>query len=181
MFDSLWPHGLQHARLCCPLRSPRICSDSRPLSWWCYLTISSSAVPFFFCFPSFPASGSFPLSWLFTSGGHNIRASASASVLPVNVQGWLPFGLTGWISLQSKGHLRVFSSTTFHKPQMWSVLFMVQFSHPYMTTGKTIALTMQNFVSKVMSLLFNMLSTPVLLPGKSHGWRSLVGCSPWGR
>ena len=154
------PHGLQHTRLPSPSLSPRVCSNSCPLSWWCYLTISSSAVTFFFCFPSFPASGSFPLSWLFASGGHNIWASASASVLSMNVQGWLPFGLTGWISLQSKGHLRVFSSTIFHKSQRCSVLF--QLSHPYMTTGKTIAFTMQNFVSKVMSLLFNMLSRLVI-------------------
>ena len=82
-----------------------------PLSRWCHPTISSSVIPFSFCLQYFPASGSFPVSWLFTSGGQIIGASASASVLPMNVQSWLPLGLTGLISLQSKGHSRVFSST----------------------------------------------------------------------
>ena len=110
MSNSLWPHGLQQGRLPCPLLSPRAYSDSCPLSWWCYLTISSSAVLFSFCLQSFPASESFPMSQFFTSGGQSIRASASASVLPVNIQGLFPLGLTGLISLQSKGLLRVYMS-----------------------------------------------------------------------
>ena len=102
MPHSLWPHGLWHARPLCPLLSPWVCSNSCPLSQWCYLTISSSAAPFSFCFQSFPASGSFPMSLLFVSGGQSTGASASASVLPMNIQDWFPLGLTGLISLLSK-------------------------------------------------------------------------------
>ena len=97
----------------------QICSNSCQLSWWCYLTISSSAALFSICPQSFPASGSFPTSRLFSSGGQSTRASASASVLPVNVQSWFPFGLTGLISLQSKGLSRVFSNTTVQKHQFF--------------------------------------------------------------
>ena len=103
MSESLWPHGLQHARLPCPSLSPGVSSNSRPLSWWHHPTISSSAAPFSFCPQSFPASGSIPMSWLFASGGQSI--GASASVLPINIQGWFPLGLTGLISLLSKGCL----------------------------------------------------------------------------
>ena len=119
------------------------CSNSCPLSQWCHPTISSSVVPFFFCLQFFPASGSFAVSQLFASGGQMIRASASASVLPMNIQDWFPLGLTGLISLQSKGLSRVFSNTTVHKASiLWhSAFFIVQLSHPYMSTGKTIALT----------------------------------------
>ena len=99
---SLWPQGLQHARLLCSSLSPRDCSNSCPLSCWCYLTISFSATLFSFCLQSFPASGSFSISQLFTSGVQSIRASASASVLPMNVQGWFPLGLIGLIPLQPK-------------------------------------------------------------------------------
>ena len=105
---------------------------------------------------SFPASGSFPVSQFFTSGGKRIGVSASASVLPMNIQDWFLLGWTGWISLLSKGLSRVFSNTTVQKHQ-FSVLSF-QLSHPYMTTGKTITLTRQTFVGKVMSLLCNMLS-----------------------
>ena len=94
-----------------------VCLNSCPLSWWCYLCTSSAAAPFNFCLWSFPASGSFPVSWLFTSGGHSIRASAS--VLQVNIQGWFPLGLTGLISLQSTGLSRVFFSTTVWKHQFF--------------------------------------------------------------
>ena len=118
--DCLWPHGLQHARLPCPSTTPGACSNSCPLSWWCHPIIPSSVTPFFSCPQSFPASGSFPLSWLFASGGQNIGASASASVLPMNIQGWFPLGLTGLISLQSKGFSRVFSSTTVQKLHFFS-------------------------------------------------------------
>ena len=120
MSYSLWPHGLQHARLLCPPPSPIVCSNSSPLSQWCYLTISSSATPFSFCLQSFPALWSFSMSWLFTSGGQSIRASASTSVLLMNIQDWFPLGLTGLISLQSKGLSRVFSNTTVQKHQFFS-------------------------------------------------------------
>ena len=98
MSCSLWPHGLQHARLLCSSLSPKDCSNSCPLSCWCYLTISFSATRFSFCLQSFPASGSFLISRLFTSSVQSIRASASASVLPMNVQGWFPLGLIGLMS-----------------------------------------------------------------------------------
>ena len=100
---TLGPHGLQHIRLPCSSPSPGACSNSCPLIWWYHPTILSSVIPFSSCLPSFPASGSFPMSWPFTSGGWSIGASASASVLPMNIQGWFPLGLTVWISLQSKG------------------------------------------------------------------------------
>ena len=118
--DSLWPHGLEHARLPCPSLSSGICSDSCPLSWWCHPTISSSVIPFSSCPQSFSASGSFPMIWLFESGGQSIGGAASASVLPMNIQGWFPIGLTGWISLQSKGLSRVFFSTTVVLCRWWS-------------------------------------------------------------
>ena len=101
--DSLRPHEQQHARLPCPSLSPGDCSNSCPLSWWCHPTISSSVLPFSSCPQSFPASGSFLMGQLFTSGGQSIGASASALVLPVNIQGWFPLGLIGLISLLSKG------------------------------------------------------------------------------
>ena len=108
MSSSLWPHGLQHARLPCPSPSPGVCSNSCPLSWWCLPTISSSVIPFSSCLQSFPASGSFLLSQLFASGGQSIGASASALVLPMNIQGWFPLGWTVLISLLSKGLSSVF-------------------------------------------------------------------------
>ena len=111
--DSLRPHGLQHASLLCPSPSPGVCWNSCPLGWWCHPTISSSAVPFSSCLQSFPASGSFPMSQLFASGGQSIGASASALVLPMNIQDWFPLGLTGLISLQSKGLSRVFPAPQF--------------------------------------------------------------------
>ena len=113
--NSLPPHGLQHTRPPCPSPSPEACSNSHPLSWWCHPTSSSSVVPFSSCLQSFPASGSFLMGWLFESGGQSIGASASASVLPMNIQGWFPLGWTGLISLHSKGLSRVFSSTTVQK------------------------------------------------------------------
>ena len=113
MSDSLQPHGLQHARLPCPSPSPVVCSNSCPWSLWCHPTISSSVIPFSSCLQSFPASGSFPTSRFFASGGQSIGASASALVLPI--QGWFPLGLTGLISLQFKALLKVFSSTTVQK------------------------------------------------------------------
>ena len=112
-------HGLQHARLPCPLPSPRVCLNSCPLRQWNHPTTSSSVIPFSFCLQSFPASGSFPMRWLFTSGGQSIGISASASVLSMNIQGWFPLGLTGLISLLSKGLSRVFSSTAVQKHQFF--------------------------------------------------------------
>ena len=117
--DSLWPHGLQHARLPCLSPTPGVYSNSCPLSQWCHPTISSSVVPFSSCPQSFPASGSFPTSQFFASGGQSIGVSASASVLPMNTQDWFPLGWTGWISSQSKGLSRVFSNTTVQKHQFF--------------------------------------------------------------
>ena len=134
--DSLQPHELQHARPPCPSPAPGVHSNSRPLSRWCHPTISSSVVPFSSHLQSFPASGSFQMSQLFASGGQSIGVSASASILPMNIQDWSPFEWTGWITLQSKGLSRVFSNTTI----LWcSAFFIVQFSHPYMTNGKNTA------------------------------------------
>ena len=135
MSNSLWPHGLQHARLPWLTPSPRTCSNLCPLSQWCHPTISSSVIPFSFCLQSCPASGFFLMSWLFALGGQSIRASASASVFPMNIQGWFPLGLTGLISLQSKGLSRVFQ----HQSSKASILqcsafFMFWLSHQYMTT-----------------------------------------------
>ena len=104
----------------CPSLSPGVCSNSCPLSRWCHPTISSSVIPFSSCLQSFPASGSFLMSQLFASGDQTVGASASASVLPMNVQGWFPLGLTGWICLQSKGFWKVFSSTTVWRHQFFS-------------------------------------------------------------
>ena len=119
MSNSLQPHGLQHARLPYPSPSPGACSNSCLLSWWCHPTISSFVIPFSSCLQSFPASGSFLMSRLFASGGQSIGASASATVLPM--QGWIRLGLTGLISLQSKGLSEVFSSTTIWKHQFSGV------------------------------------------------------------
>ena len=118
--DSLWPHGLQHERLPYPSPTPRACSNSCPLNWWCHPTISSSVVPFSSWLQPFSASGYFPMSQLFTSGGQSIRASALASVLPRNIQGWDPLGLIDLISLQSKGLSRVFSNITVWKHQFFN-------------------------------------------------------------
>ena len=117
--DSLQPYRLQHGRLPCPIPTPGACSNSCPSSHWCHPTISSSVLPFSSCLQSFPASKSFPMSQFFTSGGQSIGVSASASVLLMNIQDWFPFGWTGWISLQSKGLVRVFSSTTVQKHEFF--------------------------------------------------------------
>ena len=124
----LWPHRLQHTRLPCPSPSPRACSNSCPLSRWCHPIISSSVVPFSSCLQSFPASGSFPISQFFESGGQSTRASASAAVLPMNIQDWFPLELTGFISLQSKDSQE--SSPT---PQFKSINSLV-LSFPYSLT-----------------------------------------------
>ena len=115
--NSLWPYGLQHARHHCPSLSPWICSNSCWLSQWCHPTILSSVIPFTSCLQSFPASGSFLMSRLFASGGQSTGASVYSSVLPMNIQDWFLLGLTGLISLQSRGLLRIFSNSTVQKHQ----------------------------------------------------------------
>ena len=117
--NSLRPHGLQHTRLPCPSSAPAACSNSCPLSHWCRPTISTSVGPFSSCLQSFPASGSFQMCQLFTSGGQSIKVSASTSVLPMNIQDWFPLGLTGWIFLQSKGLSRVFCNTIVQRHQFF--------------------------------------------------------------
>ena len=161
------PHESQHTRPSCSSQIPGVYSNSCPWSQWCHPAISSSVVPFSSYPQSLPGSESFPVSQFFTWGGQSIGVSASASVLPLNTQDWSPLGWTGWISLQSKG----LSNTTVQNHQFFSAQLSSQSnSHPYMTTGKTIALTRWTFVGKVMSLLFNMLSRLVItfLPRSKH-------------
>ena len=150
MSDPLQPHGLQHARLLCPSPSPKVYSNSCPLSRCCHPTISSSVVPFSSCLQSFPASGSFRMSQFYTSGGQRIGVSASASVLPMNIQDWFLL--------------------------RHSAFFIVQLSHPHMMTGKIIALARWTCVGKVMSLLFNMSSRLVISLWK---WAMLPLISPF--
>ena len=140
--------------------SPNSCALSR----WCHPAISSSVIPFSSCPQSLPAAGFFPVSQLFTWGGQSIGVSASASVLPKKSQDWSPLEWTGWISLQSKGLSKsLLQHYTSKASILWrSAFFTVQLPHPYMTTGKTIALTRQTFVGKIISLLFNMLSRLVI-------------------
>ena len=161
MSGSLRLYGLQHARPPCPSQTPGVYPN--PLSQWCHPATSSSVVPFSSCPQSFAASGSFPMSQHFASGGRSIGVSASTSVLPMNTQDWSPLGWTGWSPCspwdsQESSPTPQFKSITLQ----CSAFFIVQLSHPYMTTGKTIALTTQTFVGNVMSLLFNMLSRLVI-------------------
>ena len=161
--ESLRPHESQHARPPCPSPTPRIYSNTCPSSWRCHPAISSSVIPFFSCPHSLPASGSFPMSQLFAWSDQSIGVSASALVLPMSTQDWSALGWTGWISLQSNGLSRVFSNTTVQKHQFFGAQLSSQCnSHPYMNTGKAIALTRWTFVGKVMSLRFNMLSRLVI-------------------
>ena len=156
---TLRPHEPQHTRPPCPSPTPRVYSNSWPLSWWCHPTISSSVIPFSSCLQPFPASGSFHMNQLFASGGQSIGVSVSASVLLMIIQDWFPLGWTGWISSQSKGLSSLFQHHSSKASILWhSAFFTVQLSYPYMTTGKTIALTRRTFVGKVMSLLFSKLS-----------------------
>ena len=161
MSDPLQPRGLQYTRPPCLSATSRAYLNSCPLSRWCHVTVSSTVIPFSSCLQSFPASGSFQMRWcwceemLFASGDQSTGVSASASVLLVNTLDWSPLGWIGWISLQSKG----LKSLLQHHSSKASILrhsavFKVQISHPYMTTGKTIALTRWTFVGKGMSLPF---------------------------
>ena len=172
--DSLRHHGLQHARLPYPSPSPEVCSSSCPLHWWCHPTVSSSITLFSFCPQSFLASGTFQMNQPFASGDQNTGASASSSVLPMSIQGWFPLRLTALISTLKSllQHHSLKLSILWH-----SAFFTIQLSQPYVTTGKTIALSIQTFVSSVMSLLFNTLSRFVIafLPRSN---RLLIhGCS----
>ena len=140
-------------RVPCPSQTSRACSNSCPLSQWCHPTISSSVIPFFSCLQSFPASGSFPMSQLFASGGQSIGASVSASVLPSNDYSGLFSFRIGWFDVQ--GTLRSLLQHHSSKASVFQCVafFIVQLSHPHMTIGKTIALIIWSFVGKVMSLL----------------------------
>ena len=174
--DSLWPHDSQHARPPCPSPTPRVHSNSCPSSRWCHPDISSSVIPFSSCPQSLPASGSSPMSQLFTWGGQSIGVSASASVLLMNTQDWLISFRMDWLDLFAvQGILKSLLQHHSSKASIFwhSAFFTVQLSHPDMTTGKTIALTRWTFVGKVMSLLFNMLSRLVItfLP---RGMRLLI-------
>ena len=167
MSDSLQPCGLQHTRLPCPSPTPRPCSNSCPLSRWCHPTISSSVIPFSSHLQSFPASGPFPVSQSFTSDSQRIGVSASASVLPMNIQDWFPLGLNGLISLLSKGLSRVFSTVQKHQffgtqPSLGSTITSDgDCSHEikrHLLLGK-----------KVMTNLYSILkSRDITLPTKVH-------------
>ena len=172
MSDSLRPHELQHTRPPCPSPTPGVHPNSCPLSWWCHPTILSSIVSFSSYPQSFPASGSFQVSQISASGGQSTAVSASTSVLPMNTKDWSPLGMD-WLDLLGvQGTLK---SLLQHHSSNASILqhsafFIVQISHSYMTTVKTIALTRWTFVDKLMSLFFNMLSRLVItcLPRSKH-------------
>ena len=154
MSDSLWPHELQHARLPCPTLTPGAHPNLCALSRWCHPIISSSVIPFSSCPQSYPASGSFQMSQLFASGRQSTGVWTSISVLPMNTQDWSPLGWMDWLDLLVDQGTR--KSLLQHHSSKASILrrsasFIVQLSHPYMTTGKTIALTRWTFVDKVMS------------------------------
>ena len=164
--DSLRPHELQHARLPWPSPTPRVHSNSCPLSRWCHPAILSSVVPFSSCPQSLPATGSFPVSQLFAWGGQSIGVSASASVFPMNTHPGLISFRMDWMDLLAVQGNHSSKASILRR----SAFFTVQLSHPYMTTGKIIALTRWTFVGKIMSLLLNMLSRLVItfLPRSKH-------------
>ena len=159
VFYSLWPHGLKYTKVPCPSPTPRACSNSCPLSWWCHPTIASSVIPFSSHLQSFPASWSFLMSQFFTSGGQSIEFQFNIS-LSNEYSGLISFRMDLLDLLAVQGTWTLKSLLQHHSskaPILWrSAFFIVQLSHPYMTTWKTIALTRQIFVGKVMSLLFNM-------------------------
>ena len=160
MSSSLWPCGQQHARLLCPPLSWEVCSDSWPLSQWCHLTISSSAAPFSIFLQSSPASGSFPVTWAFTSGGLSIGASASVSVLPMKIQDWLLSDWLVWSPCSTRDSQESSPAPQFESTSSLALSLLygptLTFIHDYWKNH--VALTIQTFVGKVMSLLFNILS-----------------------
>ena len=169
MSDSLWPHGQQRTRPPCPSPTPRVYSNSCPLSWWCHPTISFSVIPFSCAPQSFPASGSFQMSQFFPSGGESIGISASASSPSNEHSGLISFSMD-WLDLLAvQGTLKSLLQRHSSKASVLqcSAFFIVQLSHPYITTWKTIVLRRWTFVGKVMSMLFNILSRLVItfLPG----------------
>ena len=174
--SSLRPHRLQHTRLPCPSPTPGVYSNSCPSSPWCHPTISSSVIPFS-CLHSFPASESFPMSQFFASGGQSIGVSVSASVLPMNIHNWFSLRIDCFGLLAVQGTLKSLPQCYSSKASILqcSDFFITQLSHPYVTTGKTIALARWTFVGKVMSLLFNMLFRLAItfLPRSK---RLLIGC-----
>ena len=159
MSNSFWPQESQHTRPPCLSPTPRIYPNSCPSNWWCHPAISSSVIPFSSCTQSLPASGSFPMSWLFTSGGQSIGVSALVSVLPMNTQDWSSLGWPGWISLQSKGLSRVFSNTTVQKHQFFGAHLSWQ-SHSHIHTWPlekpywTIYLKMGNMVNFMLYVFY---------------------------
>ena len=162
MSDSLWPHGLQHARPPCPSPTPGVHSNSRPSSQWCHPAISSSVVPFFSCPQSLPASESFPMSQLFAWGGQSTRVSALVSFLPKKSQGWSPSEWTGLISLQFKGLSRVFSNTTVQKHQFFGTQFSSQSNSHIHIWLQEKPWPWLDGPLLAMSLLLNMLSRLVI-------------------
>ena len=169
MSDSLWPHGLQHTRLPCLSATPGVYSNSYPSSWWCHPTIYLILrCPLFLLLSTFPSIRVFSNESALCIRWSSIGTSASVSVLPMNIQGWFPLGLTVLIFLLSKGVSTVFSSTTARKHKFSGAQPSLR-SSSYMTTGKTIALTIHTFVGKVMSLFFNMLS------------RFIISLLPWSK
>ena len=172
MSDSLQPHELQHTRPLCPSPTPAVYPNTRPSSQWCHPAISSSVIPFSSCPQSLSASESFPMSQLFARGGQSIGVSALGSALPMNTQDWSPLEWDWLDHLAVHGTLKsLLQHHSWKASILWrSAFFTVQLSYPYMTTGKTIALTRRTFVGKVMSLFSNMLSRLVItfLPRSKH-------------
>ena len=155
MSDSLWPHRLQHARLPCPSPTPGVCSNSCLSSQWCHPTLSFSVIPFSSCLQSFSASESLPVSQFFMSGGQSTGVTAVVSVFSMNIQDWFPLVLTGLISFQSKGLSKILQHHSWKASiLLCSAFFIIQLSHPYMTTGKTIALTIHRPLSAKLYLSF---------------------------
>ena len=197
MSDSLWPYGLQHTRPPCPSPKPGVYPNSCPSSWWCHPTISSSVGPFSSCLQSFPASGTFPMSQFFASGGQSFGVSASASVLPMNIKGWFPLGWAGWISLLSEGLARVFSNSTVQKHHLLGTQAMAPHSstlawkipwteEPGRLQSMGSLRVRHDWVTSLSLFTFmhrrrKWQPTPVFLPGESQGRQSLVGCRLWGR
>ena len=169
-FDSLFMWDTMDARPPCPSPSPRVCWSSCSLCQWCHPDISCSDVLFSFCLQSFPASGTFPVSWLFISGGQSIRALTLASVLPVNIQGWFPLGLTGLISLQSDGLSRVFSSTTVrkHRPSCNQWLTRVRVQKPLKSLHQHHSSKASN--SPVLSFLYSPTLTSIHNYWRNHSF-----------